>query len=59
MTTQILFSKKDAAEALGVSLRMIDHLIARKRLTATRIGRRVLIPRKALEELARGVIREI
>jgi excisionase family DNA binding protein len=51
--TKFLFSKKRAAEALSVSLRTIDYLIATKRLAVTRIGKRVLIPRKALEQFAR------
>jgi len=53
MNTSILVSKKQAAEALSVSLRTIENLIAQKRLAVTRIGKRVLIPRRALEQLAR------
>jgi excisionase family DNA binding protein len=54
MTTQILLSKKDAADALAISVRMIDYLISTKQLAVTRIGKRVLVSRKALEALARG-----
>jgi excisionase family DNA binding protein len=54
MSTKILFSKRDAAEVLSVSLRTLDHLINQKQLIVTRIGRRVLVPRKALERLAAG-----
>lgn len=50
----ILVSKRNAARQLSVSLRTIDNLIAFKEIRVRRIGRRVLIPRKALEEFARG-----
>ncbi len=49
----ILLSKRNAARMLSVSIRTIDHLIAAKRLTVRRIGRRALVPRAALEALAR------
>jgi excisionase family DNA binding protein len=52
MTTQILLSKRDAADALGISLRTVDLLIAKKRLPVAKIGKRVLVPRKALEQFA-------
>jgi excisionase family DNA binding protein len=52
--TKFLFSKKQAAEALSVSLRTLDNLISKQRLSVTRVGKRVLIPREALEEFARG-----
>lgn len=51
--TPLLLSKKDAALQLSVSLRTVDNLIAAKRLPARKIGRRTLIPRSALEQLAR------
>ena len=50
---KILVSKKEAAAALGVSLRTVENLIASKQLDARRIGRRRLIPRASLEKLAR------
>jgi len=49
----ILVSKKDAARMLSVSARTVDNLIAAKRLVVRKIGRRTLIPRSALEQLAR------
>ena len=52
MKTQILLSKRDAAQALSISPRTLDYLIARKQLTVTRIGKRVLVSRKALEKFA-------
>ena len=38
---------------LSVSLRTIDNLLAAKRLISRKIGRRTLIPRSAIEKLAR------
>ncbi len=53
MTDPILISKRDAAKALSISLRTLDYLIASKELAVRRLGRRCLIPRRALEEFAR------
>ena len=47
----IAITKQGAAQMLGVSLRTIDRLIALKELQVRRLGRRVLIPRAALESL--------
>jgi excisionase family DNA binding protein len=44
-TTQIprlLVSKREAASALGVSVRTVDNLLASKELRARKIGRRTL-----------------
>jgi excisionase family DNA binding protein len=53
MNEPILVSKKEAARVLSVSLRTVDNLIASKELAVRRLGRRCLIPRRALEEFAR------
>jgi excisionase family DNA binding protein len=53
MNDQILLSKRETARLLSVSLRTVDNLIARRELAARRVGRRVLIPRRTLEEFAR------
>ena len=53
MSEAILISKRDAAKALSISLRTLDNLIASKELTVRRVGRRCLIPRRALEDFAR------
>ena len=45
----IALSKQEVADILGVSLRTIDRLIAVKELQVRRLGRRVLIPKAALE----------
>jgi|GEM_PF-2011059 len=39
-----LFSRKEAAAQLSISVRSLDYLVADKRLKSRRIGRRVLIP---------------
>jgi excisionase family DNA binding protein len=49
---QILLNRKEAARLLSVSLRSLDYLIQRRELPARRVGRRVLIPRRALEQFA-------
>ena len=53
MTDPILISKREAAKTLSISIRSLDYLLASKEICARRIGRRVLIPRRALEEFAR------
>jgi excisionase family DNA binding protein len=53
MNEPILVSKKEAARVLSVSIRTVDNLIASKELAVRRLGRRCLIPRRALEEFAR------
>lgn len=50
----LLVDKRNAAVALGVSVRTIDNLIATKQLRVRRIGRRTLIPRRALEQFAQA-----
>jgi len=49
----LLLSRQEAARLLGLSLRGLEHLIARKEIPTRRIGRRVLIARSALESFAR------
>jgi excisionase family DNA binding protein len=53
MTNKLLLSKKEAAFTLGISLRSVEHLIARKELLTRRIGRRVLVPASACEQFSR------
>jgi excisionase family DNA binding protein len=48
----LLVSRRDAAIALGISLRSIDYLLARGELPARQIGRRKMIARAALERFA-------
>ncbi len=49
----LLVSKKQAALMLGLSVRSIENLVARKELVPHRVGRRVLFLRKSLEQFAR------
>jgi excisionase family DNA binding protein len=53
LNDQILLSKREAARLLSLSVRTVDNLIAQNRLLVRRVGRRVLIPRRGLEEFAR------
>ena len=53
MNDQILLSKRESARLLGISLRLLDTLIAAKEIAGRRVRRRVLVPRRALEEFAR------
>jgi excisionase family DNA binding protein len=50
---KILYSKKEAAGLLSISLRSVENLISAKKLDSRRIGRRRLITRTSLEKLAR------
>jgi hypothetical protein len=49
---QLLVSRRDAAIALGISLRSLDYLLARGELPSRQIGRRKMIARTALERFA-------
>jgi excisionase family DNA binding protein len=51
--TKLMFSRRETAATLRVSLRTIDNLIGRKELVARRVGRRVLVPAQALEQFVR------
>ena len=53
MNDQSLLSKRESARLLGISLRTLDTLIAAKEIAIRRVGRRVLVPRRAAEEFAR------
>jgi excisionase family DNA binding protein len=48
----ILLNKREAATALGISIRTLDHLISARKIRPRRIGRRVLISRQTLEHFA-------
>jgi excisionase family DNA binding protein len=49
----ILVSKKSAAALLSISIRTLENLIAAGELSAKRIGSRVVIHSRALQEFAR------
>ena len=50
---KLLCSKKETADALDVSLRTVDNLIAQKELIVRRVGRRVLVPVNEIERFTR------
>jgi len=49
---QLLYNRRDAAAALGISTRAVDYFIQQGKLRVRRFGKRVLIPRGELERLA-------
>lgn len=49
---KLLYTRKEAAHALGVSLRTIDHLTRRGSLSTRRIGSKTLIPHDVLRKYA-------
>jgi len=52
-TEKVLYTKREAAQLLSISLRSIDYLIFNQQLPARRIGRRVLVHRDSIEQFAR------
>jgi len=51
--SKLLYSRREAAAVLSVSIRTLDQFIYLKELPCRRMGGRVLIPRPALEAFAR------
>ena len=49
---RILYSKREAASLLSVSLRTLENLITEENLPVCRIGRRVLLSRETLAAFA-------
>jgi excisionase family DNA binding protein len=45
---------REAAELVGISRTLAYELIARGELPHLRLGRRILVPRRAIEELLHG-----
>lgn len=50
---KLLYSRRDTAEALSLSIRSIDYLITTGRLTARRVGGKILIPASAVRRFAK------
>ena len=50
---KLLYSRRDAAEALSLSVRSIDYLITTNRLPTRRVGSKILIPAIAIRRFAR------
>jgi excisionase family DNA binding protein len=53
MQTVMAFTRREAADALRISLRTLDYLLAEGKISAQRIGRRVVIPRLEIARLLR------
>jgi excisionase family DNA binding protein len=53
----LVFTRRETADTLRVSLRTVDTLLALGKLRARRIGRRVIIPRGEIDRLLRADIR--
>jgi excisionase family DNA binding protein len=53
MNDKILYTKKEAAEQLSISVSSVDILIARGDIEVRQFGRRLLVPRTELERLAK------
>jgi excisionase family DNA binding protein len=52
MPEKVLVDKKQAAEMLSISVRLVERLIRRRELDVRRIGHRVLITMKSITEFA-------
>jgi excisionase family DNA binding protein len=52
-TEKVLYTKREAAHLLSISLRSLDYLIFSQQLPARRIGRRVLVHRDSIDQFAR------
>ena len=50
----LVVTREEAAEALRLSLRTVDKLLAAGEISARRVGRRVLIPRTEIERFVRS-----
>jgi hypothetical protein len=50
---KLLYSRRDTAEALSLSIRSVDYLITTGRLTVRKVGGKILIPVGAIRRFAR------
>jgi hypothetical protein len=50
---KLLYSRRDTAEALSLSVRSVDYLITAGRLPMRRVGGKILIPAGAVRRFAR------
>ena len=49
---KLLYSRRDAAFALSISVRSLDYLIANQKLPVRKIGKKVLVPAGSLTSFA-------
>jgi hypothetical protein len=50
--SRLLYTRKEAAYQISISVRSLDYLIAGKQIVTRRIGSRILIPHEELVRLA-------
>lgn len=50
---KLLYSRRDTAEALSLSVRSVDYLITTGRLITRRVGGKILVPASAVRRFAR------
>ena len=50
---KLLYSRRDTAQALSLSIRSIDYLITSGRLPTRRVGGKILIPASAVRRFAK------
>ena|SRR5260370_5116851 len=50
---KLLYSRRETAEALSLSIRSVDYLITTGRLTTRRVGGNILVPASAVRRFAR------
>jgi excisionase family DNA binding protein len=50
--SQLLYSRREAAQLLSLSLRTIDHLISENKLQVRKAGKRVLVLADSLRQYA-------
>lgn len=52
LVEKFLYNRKEAALSLGVSIRSVDYIIARRDLETRRVGKKVLVTRESLRRFA-------
>jgi hypothetical protein len=52
--TKLLYSRRDAAFALSISVRSLDYLIGNKKLSTRKLGKKIMIPHGELVKFARA-----
>jgi excisionase family DNA binding protein len=55
----LLLTKREAASALGISIRSVEYMLANRQLEGRRLGRRRLVTRKSVEGRARADVLRI
>jgi hypothetical protein len=49
---KLLYARKEAAAALGISVRTLDHMIAQKIIATRRLGKKVMVTAAELRRIA-------